>query len=480
MNEHTETGMDRRRFIGRSGAALTGILGSSMLERSDTHAQPREKIVGCYSSVNEILDQPKYIDALQRRLGVNLLICGSAIRMPEWLRKMNPLGDAGSMHARHADDDSRLRAAIDEAHGRGMRFQLYFSGHHYGEESRHIMGETFDGVKFIDLPLIKYALAHSEYTACFEKPSVKAWEPALFGYAAKEYDVDSMYVSHHRYATPSFWSNLFGCACTDCRKAADRLGYNFDDMRRAMISLRTRLSSLDRKTVEHIAASSLTFSDFLSFLGDNDGVMDWLYFRAGVVGESLRRIHDAVHLSSAERSTFVTDTHCPTMAVFVGHNYEDLINGCSDALHPLTWAQWQYVSVIAAWANQLCEWVDGLGEPAALNIVTRFFGWEDIGLPTGGIADLKVEEHAPTDGTYNQRMRDFYASLGPERLVRLMTHEWKRMEAINRDRIPAHPVIKGYEWPEQVCRELMDRSADIGLDGYVFQRTDVLIDRDRL
>ena len=84
------------------------------------------------------------------------------------------------------------------------------------------MGETFDGVKFIDLPPVKYGLAsYIEFTTCFEKPEVKAWEPAIFSYAAKMYDVDSMYVTHYRYATPSFWTNLFGCACSHCQQAAE-------------------------------------------------------------------------------------------------------------------------------------------------------------------------------------------------------------------------------------------------------------------
>ena len=34
--------------------------------------------------------------------------------------------------------------------------------------------------------------------------------------------------------------------------------------------------------------------------------------------------------------------------------------------------------------------------------------------------------------------------------------------------------------PEAVCRELMDRTGELGLDGYVFQRTEMLIDRDKL
>ncbi|MCE5250967.1 hypothetical protein LLG96_12175 [bacterium] len=483
--------ISRRDFIARGTAAAAGTLlaardgwpsrtGAAPSARPFVTGVPGKKLVGCYSSASDIIKNPKYIDALQKKLGVNVLICGEAIKMPDWLKSLNPLGPDRYMHAGQTEDDSQLIQAIEETHRRGMDFWLYFSGHHYGEESRAIMGETFDGVKFIDLPLIKYALAHSEYTACFEKPAVKAWEQALFGFAAKTYDVDSMYVSHYRYATPSFWSNLFGCGCSSCQQAAGEMGYDFGLMRDSMMKLRARLERLDRKTLEQAAKYNLTFMDFISFLGEDNGVMDWLYFRAKVVGNALKRIHDVIHTETNHRSGFVTDTHGATMSLFVGHNYEDLINGASDALHPLSWAQWQFISVVAAWANQLCEWVPGLDESVALKIVTGFFGWQDIGLPDRKISDLAVAEAAPTDGTYNDQMKKFYANLGDDRLIRLMTHEWTRMAAIDSGRIPAHPVIKGYEWPEKVCRELMDRTAGLGLTGYVFQRTDVFIDREKL
>ncbi len=38
------------------------------------------------------------------------------------------------------------------------------------------MSETFEGVKFIDLPPIKYSYAQTEYTACFEKPAIRDWK----------------------------------------------------------------------------------------------------------------------------------------------------------------------------------------------------------------------------------------------------------------------------------------------------------------
>jgi hypothetical protein len=441
---------------------------------------PGDKIIGCYSSNKEILENPKYIDALQEKLGVNVLLAGSPVKMPGWLREMNPLTGKYSMFAQHTDDDTETVKAIEETHRRGMKYWLYFSGHHNSADERDVMSETFDGVKFADLPPIRYALSQGEITTCFEKPRVKNYVQQLFGHASRTYNVDSMYVSHTRYATPSFWTNLFGCACSDCRKAAERKGYDFEQMKKSMMNLRQKLESLDRKTLEHVAKFHLTLTDFLAMLGEDDSVLDWLYFRSSIVGDALRRMHDIVHASTDHRCGFVSDTHNPTMAFLVGHNFEDLINGGSDGLHPLSWCAYQHISIIAAWANQLCEWVDGLEEATALRIVTAFFGWDELGLPDKKISDLSIGNNSSEHKIWSDASDSFYGYFNPDLTEKLMTHEWTRMAAKNRGRIPTHPCIKGYEWPEKVCRRLIEKTEDLGLSGYIFQRTETLIDRDRL
>lgn len=473
----------RRAFLKSGSAALAGALSvASASSASETKAPGRNsgKVIGCYTGAQEILENPKYIDALQKTLGVNTLLCGESIRMPQRLREMNPLSGKSSMFAQHADDDSTLVKAIEETHRRGMRFWLYFSGHHNDPTEREVMAETFEGVKFADLPPIPYALSQGELTTCFEKPKVKNYVRELFAFAPRAYPVDGMYVSHTRYATPSFWTNLFGCACPSCRKAAGAMGYDFKRMSAAMLGLRTRLERLDRATLERAARIRMTFGDFLAELGEDNGVADWLYFRARIVGNALRRMHDAVHEATGGRATFVTDTHNATMSFWIGHNYEDLIGGASDGLHPLSWCDYQHISVIAAWANQLCEWTPGLDESIALRVATAFFGWEDLGLPDKKITDLRIGKNSTEHGIWSDAAKGFYSYFNPDLTIKLMTHEWTRLAAINRGRIPAHPVIKGYEWSEAVCRELMDRTEDLGLNGYIFQRTETLIDREKL
>jgi len=471
--------LSRRSFLVNSSAmALAGTASSAFKGAAAAKESKRSSdIIGCYSSVKDILEDPGYIDTLGKKLGVNVLLVGSPIRMPAWLREMNPLEGGRSMFALHTDDDSALIRAIEETHRRGMKLWLYFSGHHNSKEDRNVMAETFDGVKFADLPQIKYALSQGELTTCFEKPRVRAYVQQLFGYASKHYDVDKMYVSHTRYATPSFWTNLFGCACADCRRAAYDMGYDFDSIKMSMKKLRTSLENLDRKTVEHAVRARMTFGDFLSLLGEDNGVTDWLYFRASVVGNALRRMHDVVHESTDHRCGFVTDTHNPTMSLLIGHNYKELIGGASDGLHPLSWCAYQHISVVAAWANQLCEWVDGLDESTALKAVTAFFGWDGLGLPDTKISGLRIGKSSQEHSLFGDTAKSFYGYFNPDLTIKLMTHEWSRMAALNRNRVPAHPVMKGTEWPEKVCETLIECIGELGLDGYVYQGTGNYIKR---
>ena len=221
----------------------------------------------------------------------------------------------------------------------------------------------------------------------------------------------------------------------------------------------------------------MILTDFLTQIGEDNGFLDWLYFRAGVVGESLRRIHDAIHTSTADRAGFVTDTHNYTMSLWVGHNFDDFIEGSSDGFHSLSWCAYQHISVIAAWAHQLCSWIPGLEEKTALRLVTSFFGWDELGLPEDSIDDLRIGATSAEHPIWSDASDSFYGYFNPDLTIELMTHEWTKLATFNRGRLKSHPVIKGYEWPEPVCRELMDRTDSLGLDGYIFQRTDTLIER---
>ncbi len=476
----------RRSFLKTTAAALAGTTaalnpgiaaGQVTSNRQTILGTPGKKIVGCYCSTREILDEPKYMDALQKRLGVNIIICNSPIAMPQWLKDMNPLEGNGWMGASPAkdDDDSQLVKAIDEVHRRGMDFWLYHTGHHYGQLHRPVCAETFEGVPFSELPPVRYALCRQLITVCFNKPKVADWDVTAYTYGARNYDVDGCYVTHFRYANPAFFTNLFGCACEDCQKLAADMGYDFSAMRKASRSLVANLRRLDRHKVSLAARTGFTLTDFMQLLADDDAVIDWLRFRAETVGMRLRNIHDSIHAATADRASFVTDTHNPTLSLYVGHDYSDLMNGASDGFLPLAWLDYQHMSAVASWANLLVGWVDGLDEESAVTAVLKFFGWDDLPIPRKSIAGLHIG-----DGPSEHSDVEFYEHFNKEATLALWTHEMQRLAVLNTKGIPAFPIIKGHQWTEKISRELMERCMDIGHNGYFLQRTELFIDKSKL
>ena len=51
---------------------------------------------------------------------------------------------------------------------------------------------------------------------------------------------------------------------------------------------------------------------------------------------------------------------------------------------------------------------------------------------------------------------------------------------MNTKGVPAFPIIKGHQWTEDISRELMDRCMSLGHTGYVLQRTELFIDKEKL
>ncbi|MCE5251718.1 hypothetical protein LLG96_16035 [bacterium] len=486
---HAHEDSTRRSFLKTATAAALGI-SSGIIARNATAQQAAsaskrpfvtgvkgKKLVGCYASTKEVLEEPKYMDALQERLGVNAIICYTGIKMPDWLKAMNPLRDKGWMGTTPAkdDDDSELVKTIDEVHRRGMDFWLYYTGHHYGQQYRPVCAETFEGVPFSELPPTPYSLCRQLITVCFNKPEVADWDLTAYTYGARTYDVDAVYVTHYRYANPSFFNNLFGCACPDCRKLAYDMGYDFESMEKASRNLRRNLKSMDSAKIRQAAKTGFTFTDFLQLLGEDSAVVDWMNFRAGAVGMRMRGIRNSIHQATGDRAQFISDTHNPTLSLYVGHNYADLVHGASDGLMPLAWLDYQHISAVASWANLLVSWIPGLDEETAITAVLKFFGWDELPIQRKSIADF----HIGIDPSVHSD-EEFYRYFNKEGTLALWTHEMERTAMLNTTGIPSFPIIKGHQWTEKISRELMDRCMSMGHTGYVLQRTELFIDKSKL
>ena len=197
---------------------------------------------------------------------------------------------------------------------------------------------------------------------------------------------------------PALYTGLSGCACADCRAAAESLGYSFERMRASVRSFTDAMGKMTRQRLSDMSSTGFGFTDFLQMASGGDGVMEWLKFRAAAVSDSFTHVNMAVRAASSGRCAFIIDTVGPTFSLLVGHDLGRFLGEASDAYYPMAWVDHHYMNVIASWANFLCERVDGLDEKTALRTIYRLVGWDELDLPRERIADLHIGTSGKTHG----------------------------------------------------------------------------------
>jgi len=426
------------------------------------------KLVGLYTDSEVVARDPRYIEALQREIGLNLVILGSGLKggrynlSPE-VRALDPVARRGGGEppgVQYGNDDSLLRLAIREAHRRGIRVWLLGAGWQYigAERFPDMVSVDFSGRPVSETPEVPYAVEQYWLTFCPNHPELNEWFEAAFSDMARSYDVEGIDVTHCRYTAPAFFYGLFGCACPKCREAAEEMGYDFEGMRRGMTQLLDGLRRLDAGSVRHMARTGMGWTDLVQVL--EEGVLNWFRFRAEVISRNLRRFRDAVHRATGGKVLFGGDAFPPSFAPLVGHLYRDLGESLDFVSPLLPHVEVFISSTWAAYAGLLCSWVPGLGEREALRSVYCLFGYGDMaGLPEA-IEDLGV---GGPDGEYRcLPLKDI--------LVRELYKARAFISGVS------YPVVKGRLWPPAVIRDAVESAEDMGHEGIIFQGTSGLVE----
>jgi hypothetical protein len=475
-NMNTLPEITRRSFIRRGSAAAAGGLYLSSGTGRDCVAKARSserpfvtcrkgrKLVGVYCSADHVLNYPGYLDELQDTLGCNVIIVSHGVHYPEEIRRLTPFPNEEQwIGVGYAENDDAINRCADILHSRGIDMWLYGTGHvDQGNDDRLSLVD-FNGMLFRNHPAPDYSLEGSGSALCFQKPSIMQWQVNAYSWVCGNYDIDALYLSHHRYNMPSSYHRLFGCACEDCQEAAHRLGYDFTGMRNAMLRLRKNLHTLPLNKVKQAAELGFTYTDFLQSLSDGTDILDWLEFRAAAVTDSLSRIRRAIKAATNNRCAFIVDTVNPTFSLLVGHDLKTFLGDVSDAFYPMAWIEHHYLSTVASWAHALVERIEGLDEHTALKVVYSFLGWDDIGLPDRQIADLHIAANATDHDAAN-----FYARF-KQHIPDLMTHEYRRGALLNVRNLPSYQTVFPHYWGRAITEPLMDEIMAAGHDGYIFE-----------
>ncbi|MFC1694214.1 hypothetical protein ACFL1R_11990 [Candidatus Latescibacterota bacterium] len=469
--------ISRRDFMLCGSVAATGnVLYASNSGKADSsQASPPHrpfvtckkgiKLVGVYCSPDEVMNHPEYLDALQKKIGCNvILLNGCGVNYPEDIRKLAPYAPETNQWIGpvYSENDENIHLCADIVHDRGMDMWLVGSGHYDRGNDDSLSPVDFNGMLLRHHPVPKYAIEGGT-GLCFQKPLIMQWQANAYPWISRNYDIDALYLSHHRYNIPSFYTHLYGCGCGYCQRAAERLGYDYKRMRSAMLKLRSSLQTLTKDQVRLAAELGYTFPDFLQTLTDGTDVMDWFEFRSAAFTDSFGSVNNAIRTTTKGRCKFIIDTVGPTFMFLVGHDYKDFVGKVSDAYYPMAWIDYHYLSVIASWANALIECVPGLDERTALSAVYNLVGWDDIDLPREHIADLHIgitgKEHS---------IPEFYKYF-KKFLKGLMVHEYRRGALLNTHGYPSYQTVFPHYWGGKVTEPLIDEIMATGHNGYIFE-----------
>lgn len=424
------------------------------------------EVVGLYADPATVAADPASLDTAQREIGLNRVIFGGPFNFSPETRALNPVIKDPQHTAPGlglTDDDSTLRRAIDEAHRRGIKvwgiISTYWAG---AENAPDLMARDLNGRRMDEFQRFPFAHEQASYTFCPNDEQVNAWFEAALVEMATGYAFDGFALTHFRFSHAAFFQELLACGCPVCREAANRSGYDFDRMKSAVLGSVNALQHAPCQLLHRAAALNLGFTDLLQALGqDGGGVIDWLNFRADSITHNLRRFHIAVRKVAGPDFAFGSDVYYPALAMLVGHRYRDFAATCEHILPLLPHVEIHCLDVLASFAQLLTQWVDGLCEHDALQLVYQLFGFDGLNLPTS-IAGLHMGN--PPDAEPQ------LAALGD-----LVTSELYKARLLSGDKVKSYPVLKGAIWPDETVHRLIGAVRDAGHNGVVLQGTSALM-----
>lgn len=424
-------------------------------------AQRRQR-TGIYLGTQQVLDNPGYVPVLQDKIGLNLVVLSFSGAVPPEVVAQSPFDGVPlsdpclhSVVARHMDSgpvDPRefdlvraevgpsLRQGDDEAFRRAVA-QLKGNG--------------------VEVWICAGSWTHRRLMFCPSNEGVQNWYEAYYTHLATAYEADGIDLTHARYPMGSFPLGLFACTCTHCASSAVRLGHDMTAMVQALRDVQVRLQGIDARLLAAAAGQGVGAFDVAQLLGLDPGVGDWFRFRCDLLGEKLGRDREVVKAAAGDDYVFGTDTHPASLASFVGHNHA-VWDTFSDFASPLV----SHISAftcdtLIVWAGFLRELQPSLSEAEALEAVYRFLGYEEVGLPTSIAA---FEPDNPSRLAYIIPLEE------------LILCDLIKARLWLPENLPSYPILHGTGWPRPAVDAILERSAEVGHDGVVWQGTDELVE----
>jgi hypothetical protein len=429
----------------------------------------RKKRVGLYLDPKTVLRNPGYLEALQKAVGLNLIILSYTGQLSQDVLALNPFDGA-------PPSDQRIRALITrDIYGRVIATSLepaqislgpHMGRHGDDKELSAAMQEIHS--KGIEVWLLGGGWQGSDYKLlgyCPSKEENNRWYEAVFAYMARSYGAEGVDVTHARYAMTSEPAGLWACACPDCAHTAGELGYDMGQMVADIKAAYARLRHIDGQRLVDALGTGMGFFDLMQVLGLRAGVWQWFEFRARLLARNLKRFRDTVHATAGRDFVFGSDTYPASQSMFVGHDHSHWSEFSDFASPLLSHADIFCTKPMHDWARFLLRLYPRISERDALQVIYRLLGYDNLGMPSN-LAGFALD--AP-DREYRNIP-----------LVDVIVRDMAKARLYLGDDIPSYPIIQGggapSDWPRQIIDALIAGAAQWGHDGVIFQGTNALVD----
>jgi len=347
-----------------------------------------EKVVGVYTTVapagqkSQALDW-KSIEMLQDKIGLNLIIlgCPEAAHLAEIVpkAKSNPeklMNDKALQVSAEATETMKL--VIKEAHSRNIKVWFVFGGFAEMWKDEEMMNrDIYGNIVKPSTPEVWEA-----YSWCPNKPYYRELLKLLATYSSKKYDVDGWTFTHMRFSPIGLspW-HFFSCACKDCARKANQLGYDFDKMISGLNTFIENLKSLSSNDVSNWIDARPSFFDILQFIGNSDQVVNWINFRSESIFSMFEELYSSI---KSVRSDIKVgqDIFPPSFSLLSGHRYKEFSKK-ADFLSPLLSHPMLFTMLGFAELTKLIRsWNSNIKESELLILLHHVFGYSHLNLPT--------------------------------------------------------------------------------------------------